>query len=112
MTLLTPILLEHSPQLIEILGLRFVPTLAAQSLSFELTRGFFLQARQTIVAHSPENAKSLEKIESAIIIVALDDTKPVTREEMSWALWVGDGKNRFFDKHECKLLALPNRNLS
>jgi len=32
--------------------------------------------------------------------VALDDTKPTTREEVSHGLWVGDGKNRFFDKHQ------------
>lgn len=36
-----------------------------------------------------------------MILVCLDDTKPVTREETSWACWVGDGKNRFYDKHQC-----------
>jgi len=35
-----------------------------------------------------------------MIVVCLDDTKPVTREEASWACWVGDGKNRFYDKHQ------------
>jgi len=35
-----------------------------------------------------------------MILVCLDDTKPVTREEASWACWVGDGKNRFYDKHQ------------
>jgi hypothetical protein len=46
------------------------------------------------------NAKNLEQIESAMIIVALDDTKPVTREAISWGCWAGDGRNRFYDKHQ------------
>ena len=60
------------------------------------------QARAALLAASPSNAASLEEIESAILVVALDDTKPVTREQISWACWVGDGKNRFYDKHQCK----------
>lgn len=36
-----------------------------------------------------------------MIIVCLDDTKPVTREDISWGTWVGDGRNRFYDKHQC-----------
>ena len=39
-----------------------------------------------------------------MIVVCLDDTKPVTRDEASWACWVGDGKNRFYDKHQCMCL--------
>jgi hypothetical protein len=61
------------------------------------------QARQALISASPINAASLERIESAIIIVALDDHKPVTREDTSWQVWVGDGRNRFFDKHQRKL---------
>ena len=41
-----------------------------------------------------------------MIVVCLDDTKPVTREEASWACWVGDGRNRFYDKHQCTPLIL------
>lgn len=37
-----------------------------------------------------------------MIIVALDDTKPVTREDISWACWVGNGRNRWYDKHQCR----------
>jgi hypothetical protein len=46
--------------------------------------------------------KTLKKIEGAMIILALDDTRPLTREEISWSTWVGDGQNRWFDKHQCK----------
>ena len=44
--------------------------------------------------------EALRKIESAMIVVALDDTKPITREDISWAVWTGDGRNRFYDKHQ------------
>ncbi|KDE09052.1 hypothetical protein MVLG_00770 [Microbotryum lychnidis-dioicae p1A1 Lamole] len=63
-------------------------------------RDVWTQARKDIVSHDPKNAKSLERIGSAIIIVSLDENKPVTREEISWANWVGDGQNRWFDKHQ------------
>lgn len=46
------------------------------------------------------NAKSLEAIDSSIIIVSLDSTSPITREEVSWGIWVGDGVDRWFDKHQ------------
>ncbi|KAN0087713.1 Acyltransferase ChoActase/COT/CPT [Tylopilus felleus] len=69
-------------------------------------RDVWTDARATLLAASPVNGKSLERIESAAIIVCLDDTKPVTREEISWACWVGDGRNRFYDKHQ--LLVFDN----
>ncbi|KAI9206579.1 acyltransferase ChoActase/COT/CPT [Polychytrium aggregatum] len=47
---------------------------------------------------SPLNAASLEAIESAILVLCLDDTKPVTHDEASRACWHGDGRNRFYDK--------------
>lgn len=59
-----------------------------------------LQARAALLAASPSNAASLEAVESAMIIVPLDDIAPVTREDASWASWVGDGRNRFYDKHQ------------
>lgn len=65
-------------------------------------RDLWTEARKALIAASPSglNAKSLETIESAMIVVCLDDTKPVTREDISWQCWVGDGKNRFYDKHQ------------
>lgn len=35
-----------------------------------------------------------------MIVVALDAGKPVTRDEVSWNVWTGDAKNRWFDKHQ------------
>ena len=67
-------------------------------------RDLWADAREVLLAASPDgkNAQLLKKIEGAMIILALDDTKPVTREEISWSTWVGDGRNRWFDKHQCK----------
>lgn len=63
-------------------------------------RDTWADARQALIAASPLNAASLERIESSIIVVALDDKTPVTREDISWQCWVGDGRNRFYDKHQ------------
>ncbi|KAJ7600807.1 acyltransferase ChoActase/COT/CPT [Mycena floridula] len=63
-------------------------------------RDEWTDARAKLIAAGSLNAQSLEMIESAMIVVCLDDTKPVTREDISWACWVGDGRNRFFDKHQ------------
>lgn len=63
-------------------------------------RDIWADAREALIKVSPTNAHSLERIESAIIIVPLDDTTPVTREDISWKCWVGDGRNRFYDKHQ------------
>lgn len=68
-------------------------------------RDLWADARQTLLAASPDgrNEELLRKIESAMIVLSLDDTKPVTREDVSWGTWVGDGRNRFYDKHQCQL---------
>ncbi|KAI6030704.1 acyltransferase ChoActase/COT/CPT, partial [Pisolithus orientalis] len=63
-------------------------------------RDIWADAREALLAASPLNAKSLERIESAAIVVCLDDARPVTREHVSWACWVGNGRNRFYDKHQ------------
>ena len=63
-------------------------------------RDIWTDARQILLDAAPQNFKSLERIESAIMVVALDDKRPVTREEISRAVWIGDGKSRFFDKHQ------------
>ncbi|KIJ24563.1 hypothetical protein M422DRAFT_274630 [Sphaerobolus stellatus SS14] len=47
-------------------------------------RDTWTEAREALLKASPSNAAALERIESAIIVVALDDTKP----------------NRFYDKHQ------------
>ncbi|KAF7980471.1 hypothetical protein HWV62_37946 [Athelia sp. TMB] len=63
-------------------------------------RDIWTDARETLVAASPQNEESLKAIESAAVLVALDDSEPVTREEIAWGMWVGDGRNRFYDKHQ------------
>ncbi|KAJ7147145.1 acyltransferase ChoActase/COT/CPT [Mycena crocata] len=63
-------------------------------------RDNWTESRAALLAASSANAASLEAIESAMIVVCLDDTKPVTREDISTACWVGNGRNRFYDKHQ------------
>ncbi|EIN12792.1 acyltransferase ChoActase/COT/CPT [Punctularia strigosozonata HHB-11173 SS5] len=63
-------------------------------------RDLWADARNALLEASRDNAKLLERVESAMVIVCLDDTAPVTREDASWACWVGDGRNRFYDKHQ------------
>ncbi|KAI0320157.1 acyltransferase ChoActase/COT/CPT [Amylostereum chailletii] len=57
-------------------------------------------ARQRLLEVSRRNQPALERIESAMIVIALDDTKPTSREDLSWACWVGNGRNRWYDKHQ------------
>ncbi|KAJ1837981.1 Carnitine O-acetyltransferase mitochondrial, partial [Coemansia sp. RSA 486] len=47
---------------------------------------------------APENAATLERLQSAAFLVCLDSSKPVTREEIHRVFWHGDGANRWFDK--------------
>jgi carnitine O-acetyltransferase len=49
---------------------------------------------------SPVSAASLKRIDGAAIVLCLDDTSPVTREDISWQCWVGDGRNRWYDKQQ------------
>ncbi|KAI9331576.1 acyltransferase ChoActase/COT/CPT [Obelidium mucronatum] len=60
-------------------------------------RDSWAKIREKLIA-SAKNKSSLDKIETAAFVVCLDDTKPVSYEQRSHACWVGDGKNRFFDK--------------
>ncbi|KAJ3248222.1 Carnitine O-acetyltransferase mitochondrial [Chytriomyces hyalinus] len=61
-------------------------------------RDSWAKIRENLLAVSPKNQASLDKIETAAFVVCLDDAKPVTYEQRSHKCWVGDGKNRFFDK--------------
>lgn len=70
---------------------------AVGSLTSE-NRDTWTDARRMLIEASPENAKSLQAIESASFIVCLDDTSPTTLEERAHQYWHGDGQNRFFDK--------------
>jgi carnitine O-acetyltransferase len=35
-----------------------------------------------------------------MIIVALDSSSPTSRNDLSWGAWVGNGRNRWYDKHQ------------
>ncbi|KAJ3130666.1 Carnitine O-acetyltransferase mitochondrial, partial [Irineochytrium annulatum] len=61
-------------------------------------RDTWTKQRETLLAASPVNQASLDRIETAAFAVCLDDSKPVTVDQLSRACWHGDGENRFFDK--------------
>ena len=52
------------------------------------------------------NQQALERIDSSVIVICLDEVVPRTTEETAWQLWCGDGKNRFYDKQQ--IIAFPN----
>ncbi|KAJ2504620.1 Carnitine O-acetyltransferase mitochondrial [Coemansia sp. RSA 2052] len=53
------------------------------------------------------NAAALDAIESSAFAIALEKTRPVTREEFSHAIWHGDGRSRWFDK-PCQFVVCDN----
>ena len=59
-------------------------------------RDIWADAREELVRNGNEAA--LSEIESAVVILNLDDAAPVSRTEVAHALWHGDGRNRFYDK--------------
>lgn len=63
-------------------------------------RDAWADIRTELCKIDPHNSKSLERIESSIVCVALDDTSPITRDELGFTLWSGGGRNRFFDKQQ------------
>ncbi|KAF8166583.1 acyltransferase ChoActase/COT/CPT [Mycena galopus ATCC 62051] len=63
-------------------------------------RDNWTDTRAALLATDPANAASLEAIESAMIVVCLDDAEPIGRELISVYCWAGDGHNRFYDKHQ------------
>lgn len=56
--------------------------------------------REALIKASSSNQASLERIQSSIIVLCLDDLSPRTSEECAWEYWYGDGKNRFYDKQQ------------
>ncbi|CED84561.1 Carnitine O-acyltransferase CRAT [Phaffia rhodozyma] len=71
-------------------------------------RDIWADARDHLISIAPSNQDILEKIQSSILAVVLDDDHHATHaggqselEDRSWNLWVGkDGENRWFDKHQ------------
>uniref|UniRef100_A0A1D1YFG2 Carnitine O-acetyltransferase, mitochondrial n=1 Tax=Anthurium amnicola TaxID=1678845 RepID=A0A1D1YFG2_9ARAE len=54
--------------------------------------------RKMFIDADPKHEQLLKKIESSIFVLSLDDSSPITVDEISHACWAGDGRNRYFDK--------------
>lgn len=70
-------------------------------------RDTWTKLRGELLTTSARNKKSIEMIDSAVLVVCLDDTSPITRVDSSRACWHGDGQNRWFDK-ACQLIVFDN----
>lgn len=66
------------------------------------SRDNWAKARQALISgpNGEVNKKSLERIESSIIVLCLDDQKPISMEERGWGIWTGQDRNRFYDKQQ------------
>ncbi|WWD22640.1 hypothetical protein CI109_107133 [Kwoniella shandongensis] len=72
-------------------------------------RDVWTDARNHIISLSPSNKAAIEAVESAILLVCLDDgPAPSSDDARAWSLWAGGhdrspagkGFNRWFDKHQ------------
>ncbi|WVQ72228.1 hypothetical protein IAR50_001777 [Cryptococcus sp. DSM 104548] len=76
-------------------------------------RDLWTETRDHIIALSPTNKKSIETIDSSILLLSLDSSPPASAvgdDARAWSIWAGGsdefggkqgkGFNRWFDKHE------------
>ncbi|KAJ2782834.1 Carnitine O-acetyltransferase mitochondrial [Coemansia javaensis] len=70
-------------------------------------RDAWTRARELLLRVAPENAEALDQIESSAFLVSLEKDRPATREELSRAIWHGDGRSRWFDK-PCQFVVCDN----
>ncbi|KAJ2361399.1 Carnitine O-acetyltransferase mitochondrial [Coemansia sp. RSA 2610] len=70
------------------------------------SRDSWAQNRELLL-QSSGNAELLDAIESAAFVVSLESDQPVTREELSRAIWHSNGRSRWFDK-PCQFVVCDN----
>jgi carnitine O-acetyltransferase len=63
-----------------------------------MARAEWAAARQSLIACHPNNAETLEEIETALFCVCLEDFAPADTQEACDELLYGDRGNRWFDK--------------
>ncbi|EXX78513.1 carnitine O-acetyltransferase CAT2 [Rhizophagus irregularis DAOM 197198w] len=61
-------------------------------------RDNWTEYRKMFLAADPKHEQLLKKIESSMFALCLDDSSPITVDEISRACLAGDGRNRYFDK--------------
>ncbi|KAJ2772829.1 Carnitine O-acetyltransferase mitochondrial, partial [Coemansia nantahalensis] len=71
------------------------------------SRDAWARNRELLLRAAPANAATLDAIETAAFLVSLESDRPVTREELSHAIWHGDGRSRWFDK-PCQFVVCDN----
>ncbi|KAE8222022.1 hypothetical protein CF319_g4711 [Tilletia indica] len=63
-------------------------------------RDVWTDTRAKLLARGIQNKEALAKVESAVVVLALDSEPAYTLEEAARVLWYGDGQNRLYDKQE------------
>eukprot|EP00754_Rhynchopus_humris_P041630 Rhum_TRINITY_DN25180_c0_g1::Rhum_TRINITY_DN25180_c0_g1_i1::g.181418::m.181418/K00624/E2.3.1.7; carnitine O-acetyltransferase len=64
-----------------------------------LNRDRWANLRQQLIVHAEKNRETLEMIETALMVLVLEDMAPEHDEELSRLLLHGPGVNRWFDRH-------------
>lgn len=79
-----------------------VPSSAPIGALTSANRDVWTKNREDLLAgsHGEHNRRLLERIESAIIVLALDHGSPVTFYERARDVYSGPGSNRFYDKQQ------------
>ena len=90
--------LEAELENILALGAEKVKKDEAVALLTTLNRDDWAEAREALIQFHPDNKTILDKIESALFALCLDDFSPMTLDDRFRAALHGDGKNRWFDK--------------
>ncbi|MFB6441452.1 choline/carnitine O-acyltransferase [Streptomyces sp. NPDC056411] len=63
-----------------------------------MARAEWAAARESLLAHHPDNAATLDAVETALFCVCLEDFAPVDTQQTCDELLYGDRGNRWFDK--------------
>ncbi|KEY73875.1 hypothetical protein S7711_06085 [Stachybotrys chartarum IBT 7711] len=61
-------------------------------------RDSWAQIRESLLALDPGNVEYFHVLDSAMFVLCLDDGSPETPEEIARQGYIGDGRNRWFDK--------------
>ncbi|KAJ1773561.1 Carnitine O-acetyltransferase mitochondrial [Coemansia sp. RSA 1813] len=70
-------------------------------------RDSWTDSRKVLLQASSVNAATLDAIESSAFLISLERDAPVTREELSRAIWHGNGRSRWVDK-PCQFVVTDN----
>ncbi len=95
-----PTLQELEEDLKKIVAIGAAPPKDDETIGILTTmqRDEWADARTKLLAQDPQNAVSMEKLETALFAICLEDSNPETSDDFAKILLHSDGRNRWFDK--------------